>query len=254
MQTIFITSVKNKIKELEKKVTYVQYADNFSSTQGWTKFSRFGDLDALTEEEWDKVRFHSSFLSPLFPSIQKEQNSNEKLTLPLPKQCWAVNVKGQMALLRAALPTFNANADGGAMVITSSVAGTSLGGSSMAYSVTKCAQLHLMRCMAQTQGPKVRINAVLPGLLLTEWVSVFLCFINVWLGFVESVLEIKERNMFADVCPLFFRLGIEISSRHDQGHRGTRGFKDGYGFRRVCRHVRCNCEKYIHDRPARCCR
>lgn len=28
-----------------------------------------------------------------------------------------------------------------------------------------------MRCLAQTQGPKVRVNAVLPGLLLTEWVS-----------------------------------------------------------------------------------
>ena len=27
-------------------------------------------------------------------------------------QCWAVNVKGQMALLRAALPIFNANPDG----------------------------------------------------------------------------------------------------------------------------------------------
>jgi NAD(P)-dependent dehydrogenase (short-subunit alcohol dehydrogenase family) len=39
----------------------------------------------------------------------------------------------------------------------------------MAYSVTKAAQIHLMKCMASTQGPKIRINAVLPGLLLTEW-------------------------------------------------------------------------------------
>lgn len=28
-----------------------------------------------------------------------------------------------------------------------------------------------MKCLAATQGPKIRINAVLPGLLLTEWVS-----------------------------------------------------------------------------------
>lgn len=28
-----------------------------------------------------------------------------------------------------------------------------------------------MKCLAATQGPKVRINAVLPGLLLTEWVN-----------------------------------------------------------------------------------
>lgn len=39
----------------------------------------------------------------------------------------------------------------------------------MGYSVTKAAQLHFMRCAAQTQGSKLRINAVLPGLLLTEW-------------------------------------------------------------------------------------
>jgi len=74
-----------------------------------------------------------------------------------------------MALIREAMPTFNANPDGGVFIITSSIAGTSLGGSSMAYSVTKAAQLHLMRCLANTQGSKVRINAVLPGLLLTEW-------------------------------------------------------------------------------------
>jgi NADP-dependent 3-hydroxy acid dehydrogenase YdfG len=48
--------------------------------KGWTKFCTFGDLEALSEEDWDK--------------------------------CWAVNVKGQMALLRAALPTLNANPDG----------------------------------------------------------------------------------------------------------------------------------------------
>jgi len=39
----------------------------------------------------------------------------------------------------------------------------------MAYSVTKAAQNHLMRCLAQTQGAKVRVNSVLPGLLLTDW-------------------------------------------------------------------------------------
>lgn len=31
--------------------------------------------------------------------------------------------------------------------------------------------LQLVKCLASTQGPKVRVNAILPGLLLTEWVS-----------------------------------------------------------------------------------
>ncbi|MCJ1415779.1 hypothetical protein MMC32_002112 [Xylographa parallela] len=83
--------------------------------------------------------------------------------------CWAVNVKGNMHLLRAALPIFNANPDGGVFLMTSSIAGIGQTGSSMAYSVTKAAGLQLMKCLAQTQGPKIRINAVLPGLLLTEW-------------------------------------------------------------------------------------
>jgi NAD(P)-dependent dehydrogenase (short-subunit alcohol dehydrogenase family) len=43
--------------------------------------------------------------------------------------------------------------------------------SSMAYSVTQAAALHLMKNLAFTQGPKIRVNAVLPGLLLTDWVS-----------------------------------------------------------------------------------
>jgi hypothetical protein len=32
--------------------------------------------------------------------------------------------------------------------------------------------LHLVKCLAQTQGNKVRVNAVLPGLLLTDWVCI----------------------------------------------------------------------------------
>ncbi|EEH08839.1 conserved hypothetical protein [Histoplasma capsulatum G186AR] len=39
----------------------------------------------------------------------------------------------------------------------------------MTYSVFKAAGLHLMKALASSQGSKVRTNAVLPGLLLTEW-------------------------------------------------------------------------------------
>lgn len=81
----------------------------------------------------------------------------------------------------------NANAEGGVFLLTSSVAGIAPSGSSMAYSVTKAAGLdsinrdcgrtdqllrglHLVKCLASTQGPKIRVNAILPGLLMTEWV------------------------------------------------------------------------------------
>lgn len=74
-----------------------------------------------------------------------------------------------LQLMQEAGPIFNQNPEGGVYLISSSVAGISTSGSSMAYSVTKAAGLHLMKCIATTQGPKTRINAVLPGLLLTDW-------------------------------------------------------------------------------------
>jgi len=96
-----------------------------------------------------------------------------------------------MALLREALPTFNANEEGGVFIMTSSTAvspefpralgncsskalrscqGVANQGSSLPYAVTKGAQLRMMKALAASQGPKTRVNAVLPGLLLTEWV------------------------------------------------------------------------------------
>jgi NAD(P)-dependent dehydrogenase (short-subunit alcohol dehydrogenase family) len=86
-------------------------------------------------------------------------------------KCWAVNCKANMHLFRNALPTFNANPEGGVFLMTSSIAGLAVTGSSMAYSVSKAAGLQLMKSLAKTQGPKVRVNAIAPGLLLTEWVS-----------------------------------------------------------------------------------
>ncbi|KAJ0419707.1 NADP(+)-dependent dehydrogenase [Aspergillus carlsbadensis] len=103
----------------------------------WTSFSDFADLSALNEAQWDK--------------------------------CWATNVKSSLHIIRAAKDTLNTNPDGGVFIYTASIAGVSPSGSSMAYSVTKAAGLHLMKCLAHTQGPKIRVNSVVPGLLLTDW-------------------------------------------------------------------------------------
>ncbi|KEF62409.1 alcohol dehydrogenase, partial [Exophiala aquamarina CBS 119918] len=111
--------------------------DIIVNNAGWTKFTDFNDLEALTHEEWLK--------------------------------CWQVNVMSHLVLMQQASPIFNTNDDGGVLLVTSSVAGIALGGSSMGYAVTKAAGLQLVRCLAYTQGPKIRVNAILPGLLLTEW-------------------------------------------------------------------------------------
>ena len=44
------------------------------------------------------------------------------------------------------------------------------------------AGLQLMKCLAATQGPKIRVNAVLPGLLLTEWVIIVVLVYERFLG------------------------------------------------------------------------
>ncbi|KAL9079298.1 MAG: hypothetical protein Q9157_001821 [Trypethelium eluteriae] len=115
--------------------------DVMISNAGNTKIAPFGDLYALTEEDWDYA--------------------------------WNILTKANVFLLQEALPTFKANPDGGVFLIMDSLAGLITNGSSMAYSVTRAATLHLMQCLAQTQGPKVRVNAVCPGLVSTERTAVF---------------------------------------------------------------------------------
>jgi NAD(P)-dependent dehydrogenase (short-subunit alcohol dehydrogenase family) len=140
------------IRTVKEAISGFGGLDIIISNAGYTRFSTFSDLSALTAEDWDT--------------------------------CYAVNVKAQAILLREALPTFNANPEGGVFLITSSIAGVGTSGSSMPYSVTKAAQLHLMRCLAGTQGPKVRVNAVAPGLLLTEWGNKYP---------KEAIADMKER-------------------------------------------------------------
>ena len=65
----------------------------------------------------------------------------------------------------------------------------------MAYSVSKAAGLHLMRCLAYTQGPKVRVNAVQPGLLMTEWGKNFP---------QEAIDRTRERSKLKVAVSFFF--------------------------------------------------
>jgi len=125
------------LKTVQQAITQLGGLDIIISNAGFTRFSDFKDLSSTTVEDWDT--------------------------------CYAVNVKAQLHLMRAAEKTFKSNPEGGVFIITSSIAARTPAGSSMPYSVTKAAQLHLMRCLASTQGPKVRVNAVLPGFLKTEW-------------------------------------------------------------------------------------
>jgi 3-oxoacyl-[acyl-carrier protein] reductase len=98
----------------------------------YNKAIPFPDLDALTEEVWDRIM--------------------------------AVNLTGPMRLTKAVAPVMQAQGRG-RIVNIASVAGLGPTGSSIAYAVSKAGLIHLTRCMAVALAPETLVNCVAPGLL-----------------------------------------------------------------------------------------
>jgi NAD(P)-dependent dehydrogenase (short-subunit alcohol dehydrogenase family) len=98
----------------------------------------------------------------------------------------------------------------------------SQGGSSMPYAVTKAAQLQLVKCLAVTVGPKIRVNTVLPGLLLTEWVCTPYSF------------QDASRDMADTRC----NLGQQVSRRAHPAHKGHGGVEARDVFAGLCGCIR----------------
>jgi len=124
------------IKLVDTAISTMGRLDVVFSNHGWTEIRGFESLDAnMVENDWD--------------------------------MCFNMNVKSHLWLLHAAKPYLEASE--GAFITTSSLAGVRTSGSSLAYSVTKAAQIHLAKGLAVLAAPKIRVNTVSPGLLLTEW-------------------------------------------------------------------------------------
>ena len=93
----------------------------------------FADLDAMTEDFWDKI-------------LQ-------------------TNLIGVYRCAHAAAPALRASC--GAIVNTASVAGLGLRGSSIAYAASKAGVINLTRSLARALAPEVRVNAIAPGFVQT---------------------------------------------------------------------------------------
>ncbi|KAK1452321.1 short-chain dehydrogenase [Colletotrichum melonis] len=110
--------------------------DVLFSNGGWTRLRNIADLDDnVDEDDWDR--------------------------------CFNMNVKSHLFLMHAARPYLDEVE--GAFITTASLAGVKVSGSSLAYAVTKAAQIHLVKGLALAAGPRIRVNSVSPGLMLTEW-------------------------------------------------------------------------------------
>lgn len=132
-----VFDIDNIHKLVDETVEKLGGLDIIISNAGWTKMVPFENIDELDESLWDGT--------------------------------FTANVKAHFFLFKAAKPIFDQNEEGGVFIASASVAGRMVYGSSIPYAVSKAALIHLVKLLAKSQGPKCRVHAVCPGLLLTEW-------------------------------------------------------------------------------------
>ena len=112
--------------------------DILVNNAGTTRYVAFPDLGAVTAEEWRRIM--------------------------------DVNVTGAFLCSRAVAPGMQARGAGKIINVASNSAFTSAG-SSIPYVVSKAALVSLTRCLARALAPRVQVNAVAPGWMLTEWID-----------------------------------------------------------------------------------
>jgi 3-oxoacyl-[acyl-carrier protein] reductase len=111
--------------------------DVLVNNAGTTRFIDHANLDALTDEVWDEIL--------------------------------GVNLMGTFYCCRAALPLLQERQ--GAIVNVTSIAGLQGDGSSIPYAASKAAGNCLTKSLARAFAPRVRVNAVAPGPVLTRWLA-----------------------------------------------------------------------------------
>ncbi len=78
-----------------------------------------------------------------------------------------LNLKGPLLAVRAAW-SHSMREHGGVVLNIASVSGLSLPRAMGAYAISKAALLHMTRILAAELGPKVRVNAIAPGVVRTD--------------------------------------------------------------------------------------
>ena len=111
----------------------LDYLINNAGTTGTVMPIDFVDLDAMTDEFWEKMV--------------------------------STNLVSAFRCSRAAAPALRASR--GAIVNTASVAGLGMRGSSIAYAASKAGLISVTRSLARALAPEVRVNAVAPGLTIS---------------------------------------------------------------------------------------
>jgi NAD(P)-dependent dehydrogenase (short-subunit alcohol dehydrogenase family) len=86
---------------------------------------------------------------------------------------WAVNMRAPLLWVRAAFHAYMEK-HGGSIVNVASVAGLRPGPITGAYNVSKAGLVHMTRQLAHELAPKIRVNAVAPGVVKTRLAGLLL--------------------------------------------------------------------------------
>lgn len=119
--------VKRMVQEVEEQLGRIDILVNNAAFNKWIPFH---DLDKLTNEVWQKIL--------------------------------GINLTGPTFLTKAVAPAMKRRG-AGRIVNISSIAGLGPTGSSIAYSISKAALIHLTKCMAVALAPEVTVNCLAPG-------------------------------------------------------------------------------------------
>jgi ketoreductase RED2 len=117
------------------------------------------------------------------------------------RRIFEVNVFATWAMSVAALPTL-ADGEGGSIVNVASIAGVRPTGSSIPYAASKAALNHMTALLAKVVGPRVRVNAVAPGLVDTPWTEDW----DVVREVVQQVAPLKRSGQPGDVAEVVVAL------------------------------------------------
>ena len=124
---------RDAVQMVDRVIRDLGRLDILVNSAGTTKFVDHKDLDALSEELWDRI--------------------------------FSVNVKGAFFCIRAASRVMIE----GRIVNIGSVAGINGLGSSIPYAASKGALHTMTKSLARSLAPRITVNAIAPGLIETRW-------------------------------------------------------------------------------------
>jgi NAD(P)-dependent dehydrogenase (short-subunit alcohol dehydrogenase family) len=156
--------------------------------------------DAADETLWDKADLtgltHAVVNAGIGAGSPIEETSFEDW-----RRVLSVNLDGAFLTLRAAMRSIRATGQGGAIVLTASVAGVKAEPGIAAYAASKAAVIQLARVAAKEGGPHgIRVNSIAPGGVETPiWHNVP--------GFSEMVEKQGEEEAFRAMAAMATPLG-----------------------------------------------